>query len=43
MRGEELSVGVSIGIAVHPQQGCDFDGLLHIADLHMYRSKLRVR
>jgi diguanylate cyclase (GGDEF)-like protein/PAS domain S-box-containing protein len=43
VRGEELSMGVSIGIAVHPQEGGDFDGLLHTADLHMYRSKLRVR
>jgi diguanylate cyclase (GGDEF)-like protein/PAS domain S-box-containing protein len=43
VRGEEISMGVSVGIAVHPQEGCDFDSLLHIADLHMYRSKLRVR
>lgn len=43
VRGEEVTMGVSIGIAVHPEQGCDFDGLLHSADLQMYRSKLRVR
>ena len=43
VRGEEMTMGVSIGIAVHPQEGCDFDGLLHTADLHMYRTKLRVR
>ncbi len=42
VRGEEISVGVSIGVAVHPSHGCDFDDLLHTADVAMYRSKTRV-
>jgi diguanylate cyclase (GGDEF)-like protein/PAS domain S-box-containing protein len=42
VRGEEVSVGVSIGVAVHPAHGCDFDVLLHTADVAMYRSKARV-
>jgi diguanylate cyclase (GGDEF)-like protein len=42
VRGEEVSVGVSVGVAVHPAQGCDFDVLLHAADVEMYRSKTRV-
>ncbi|MCW2510331.1 MAG: hypothetical protein JWP68_3479 [Modestobacter sp.] len=39
--GGELSVGVSIGLAVHPDAGDDFDGLLHHADVQMYQSKQR--
>jgi len=35
-------VGVSVGVAVHPAHGCDFDGLLHQADVAMYRRKTRV-
>ncbi|WP_448614873.1 diguanylate cyclase domain-containing protein [Modestobacter sp. URMC 112] len=42
VRGEEISVGTSVGVAVHPQDGCDFDVLLHSADVEMYRSKTRV-
>ncbi len=42
VRGEEISVGASVGVAVHPQDGCDFDVLLHTADVAMYRSKAQV-
>jgi GGDEF domain-containing protein len=40
--GGEVSVGMSIGLAVHPGAGDDFDGLLHHADVQMYESKQRV-
>ena len=42
VRGGELSVGVSIGLAVHPEAGDDFAGLLHHADAQMYENKHRV-
>jgi GGDEF domain-containing protein len=40
--GSELSVGVSIGLALHPEDGADFDGLLHHADARMYESRTRL-
>ncbi|HEV7726794.1 MAG TPA: EAL domain-containing protein [Modestobacter sp.] len=42
VRGRELSVGVSIGLALHPEDGADFDGLLHHADARMYESRTRL-
>ena len=42
VRGQEITVGASVGVAVHPRDGCDFDVLLHNADVQMYRSKTRV-
>jgi diguanylate cyclase (GGDEF)-like protein len=41
VRGGEVSVGVSIGLAVHPDAGEDFDGLLHHADLQRDESRQR--
>jgi diguanylate cyclase (GGDEF)-like protein/PAS domain S-box-containing protein len=43
LRGGELAVGVSIGLAVHPDDGAEFDDLLHQADVRMYASKPRDR
>jgi two-component system cell cycle response regulator len=37
--GRELSVGASIGIALHPRDGADVDGLLLFADAAMYAKK----
>jgi diguanylate cyclase (GGDEF)-like protein len=42
VRGEELTVGVSVGIAVHPAHGCDVDALLHTADVSLARARSRV-
>ena len=38
-QGEVLRVGVSIGVALHPDAGQDLDQLLHAADHHMYSDK----
>jgi diguanylate cyclase (GGDEF)-like protein/PAS domain S-box-containing protein len=37
--GHELSTSVSIGIALYPDDGGDFDSLLKKADMAMYRAK----
>lgn len=37
--GQELSVSVSIGVAVYPEDGSDFDSLLKKTDAAMYRAK----
>jgi diguanylate cyclase (GGDEF)-like protein len=39
----DLPVGASYGISVYPDDGCDMDGLLTVADEGMYRAKLRRR
>ena len=39
MGAHELTVSVSIGIALHPDDGSDVDTLLKHADLAMYRAK----
>ena len=36
---EPVRVGASIGVAVFPQDGADFDALVRAADVAMYRSK----
>jgi diguanylate cyclase (GGDEF)-like protein len=41
--GSKLGVGVSIGIALAPQDGVDPDELLRKADLALYRTKARGR
>jgi diguanylate cyclase (GGDEF)-like protein len=38
-RGQELGVGVSIGIALFPNDGTTAEALLHNADTAMYRAK----
>jgi diguanylate cyclase (GGDEF)-like protein/PAS domain S-box-containing protein len=42
VRGEDVSIGVSVGVAVHPANGCDVDVLLRTADVAMHRSRTRV-
>jgi diguanylate cyclase (GGDEF)-like protein/PAS domain S-box-containing protein len=39
IEGHELTTSVSIGIAIHPDDGRDFDTLLKKADTAMYRAK----
>lgn len=39
--GGELRLGVSIGVAIYPDNGRDLDELLHAADSHMYSDKIR--
>lgn len=39
MRGMECSVGVSIGICLHPEQALDADELVTCADMAMYEAK----
>ena len=34
-------VSCSVGIAVAPEEGEDFEGLFHVADQAMYRAKER--
>jgi hypothetical protein len=38
-RGLEVRVGASVGVAVHPQDGSDAEGLLRRADLALYAAK----
>ena len=37
--GENLSVGVSMGLAIHPETGADLDDTLRLADQKMYEDK----
>jgi hemerythrin-like metal-binding protein len=37
--GHEVTVGVSVGIALHPAHGADMDRLVHAADSAMYAAK----
>jgi diguanylate cyclase (GGDEF)-like protein len=39
LRGHEVRVTASIGMATYPEDGGDFGGLLHLADLRMYALK----
>ena len=39
LNGHSLTLGVSVGIALHPQHGDDFDSLLTCADRAMYAAK----
>jgi diguanylate cyclase (GGDEF)-like protein/PAS domain S-box-containing protein len=39
LRGQEVAVGASIGVAVYPADGQEFEALLHAADLGMYAYK----
>ena len=39
LRGQEVAVGASIGVAVYPADGQEFEALLHAADLGMYAHK----
>jgi len=39
LRGNEVAVGASVGVAVYPADGEDFEALLHAADLSMYAQK----
>ena len=39
LRGQEVAVGASIGVAVYPTDGQEFEALLHAADLGMYAHK----
>jgi diguanylate cyclase (GGDEF)-like protein/PAS domain S-box-containing protein len=41
--GTEVTVGVSIGVSVAPEDGDDLGALLHAADLRMYERKHAVR
>jgi len=39
----QCSIGISIGIAIYPEDGAEIDSLLKAADNAMYESKLRSR
>ena len=39
IKGRKISIGVSVGIAIAPDDGVDFDHLLKMADLALYRVK----
>ena len=39
IRGHELSTSVSVGVAIYPDDGRDFDTLLKNADIAMYQAK----
>jgi GGDEF domain-containing protein len=41
--GRSLSVGVSMGMAIHPETVTDLDETLRIADQRMYEDKLARR
>ena len=43
VEGHEVSIGVSIGIAVAPDDGSDAESLMHNADLALYRAKAEGR
>ena len=39
IEGRELTISVSVGIAIYPEDGADFEALLKKADMAMYRAK----
>ena len=39
LSGQEISLSASVGIALYPQDGADFETLLKKADMAMYRAK----
>lgn len=39
IEGQELTTSASVGIAIYPEDGADFDTLLKKADMAMYRAK----
>ena len=39
VNGQELTISVSVGIAIYPEDGADFETLLKKADMAMYRAK----
>ncbi len=39
IEGQELNTSVSVGVAVYPEDGADFDTLMKKADMAMYRAK----
>jgi len=39
VEGQELTTSVSVGIAIYPEDGADFETLLRKADMAMYRAK----
>jgi diguanylate cyclase len=41
--GESISVGISVGVAVSPEDGATFDELLAAADRRMYENKQQGR
>ena len=43
IQGHEITLSVSIGVSLYPQDGTDFDTLLRNADAAMYRAKERGR
>lgn len=43
VRGRELHVGATIGVAIYPRDGSDIEGLLASADVAMYRGKTEGR
>jgi diguanylate cyclase (GGDEF)-like protein len=43
VKGRELSISVSIGISLYPEDGADPDELVKHADAAMYRAKQQGR